>query len=136
MGSFRWGDATTDVNDGIEGGPLVLFNVEQDVLVISPFEEFMDSSLFQDHSARTVSWGPMGGIDHVQGGTSFATIMVYGSKGINDVGSVICPLFQTNILTDRPIKQLLFCFCFEKPKVGRIIFSFMYMYMYIYIIQF
>jgi hypothetical protein len=81
----RWKAPTASFEYGIEGGPLVLFDQEDNVLIISPLNEFMAASMWHNQDVDTVSWGIMGGVTSVPDNYMLKTIVYYGGKGINQV---------------------------------------------------
>lgn len=73
------------MNDGISGGPLVLFNTKGDALVISPMNEFMSASSKQNVKERTMSFGVMSGVDEYPKNYACDFIAYYSENGINKV---------------------------------------------------
>ncbi len=80
--STRWRKGA-QLDDGLEGGPLVLFDKTGQALVISAFNAFMASSL--ELKNQVVSWGIMGDVNTVPAGFECQTIMYYSPDGINKV---------------------------------------------------
>ena len=83
FGSFN--DNFLIMNDGISGGPLVLFNTRDDALVISPMNEFMSASSKQSITERTLSFGVMSGVDEYPKEYACDFIVYYSANGINKV---------------------------------------------------
>lgn len=83
----KWNSLTMNINDGIAGGPLILFNpATHDTLVISQMNEFMVTSLKHDKLfGGTLSYGIMGGINEILADYSVDFIVYYSDKGINKV---------------------------------------------------
>ncbi|KAK3085506.1 hypothetical protein FSP39_004325 [Pinctada imbricata] len=78
-----FGSNTPRLNDGINGGPLILFNENGTSLVISPLNNFMASSMWHNNSpGGTVSWGIMGGVKEVPLKYTLRTLILAGN-GIN-----------------------------------------------------
>ena len=72
------------LTDGMQGGPVVVFDPHGNTLVVSPFSQFMAASM--TYVNNTLSWGIMGEVDSVPNMYSVQTIMYYSSEGINKVG--------------------------------------------------
>ena len=82
---YRFDSSTYNINDGIAGGPLALFNMAGKTVVISPYNNFMAASLW--HSGKPgghVAWGIMGGVNEIPANFSYSTLLVFDS-GINMV---------------------------------------------------
>ena len=80
IGTF---DSKTDsIRDGIKGGPLSIFNMIGEAIVISPFNNFMAASLWHDSKMSHVAWGIMSGVNEIPKGFSYSTLMVFDT-GIN-----------------------------------------------------
>ncbi|KAK6196067.1 hypothetical protein SNE40_001362 [Patella caerulea] len=76
----RWNNKAK-LRTGIIGGPLVLFDSGENVLVISPFNQFMAASSYSD--GHSYSYGVMGGVDYVPANFVLQTVLMYRSAGIN-----------------------------------------------------
>ena len=72
---------------GLESGPLVLFDEAGNVLIVSPFNEFMAASYWHHTQEKTINWGIMGGVNDVPAGFSYSTMIYHGTEGINKVRS-------------------------------------------------
>ncbi len=82
----KWNILTTNINVGIAGGPLVLFNLVGDTLIISQMSEFMATS--SSHSkfvGGSLNYGIMSGVDQVPANFSADFSVYYSNKGINKV---------------------------------------------------
>ena len=73
------------LTDGMQGGPVVVFDPHGNTLVVSPFSQFMAASM--TYVNNTLSWGIMGEVDSVPNMYSVQTIMYYSSEGINRVST-------------------------------------------------
>ena len=83
----KWNSLTMHINDGIAGGPLILFNpVTKDTLIVSQMSEFMATSMKHNQFlGGSLSYGIMGGIDEVPADYSADFLVFYSDKGINKV---------------------------------------------------
>jgi hypothetical protein len=81
-----WNSSSTVVRSAMEGGPVVLFNIDKrgegDILVLSPFTRFMATSLNQENN--TLEYGVMGSILSIPADYNHSMIVFYSSKGINE----------------------------------------------------
>ena len=75
----------THLHDGLNSGPLAIFDEFGKVLVISSFDHFMSSSYDHDTTSSTLSWGIMGRVATIPAGFSCSTILVHSSDGFNKV---------------------------------------------------
>ena len=73
------------LGEGLDGGPLVVFDNTGHAVVISAFNQFMAASFSHNQHDHTVSWGIMGDVDTVPEGFQLQTIIYYTDKGINKV---------------------------------------------------
>ena len=73
------------IKDGADGGVVVLFNGIGDTLVMSPYNNFMASSLYHDVSSDVINWGIMGRVGAVPAGYSSKFILYHSPDGINTV---------------------------------------------------
>ena len=81
----RFDSSTDNINDGMTGGPLAIFNKAGKTVVISPYNNFMASSAWHiNKPGGHVCWGIMGGVNEVPANFSFSTLLVY-DDGINQV---------------------------------------------------
>ncbi|KAK7102304.1 hypothetical protein V1264_020541 [Littorina saxatilis] len=76
------------ITDGLDFGPMTLFDGSGDTLIISPASNFMAvSNWYQrqtsDGDTCTLSYGIMGGVDTVPAGFSVDFIVYYSSQGVN-----------------------------------------------------
>ncbi|RUS92229.1 hypothetical protein EGW08_000082, partial [Elysia chlorotica] len=70
-------------NDGLDGsGPLVIFDQKGHALVLSPFNNFMAASVWQDDHAPLLDWGIMGGVDSLPPGFEHKTLAFCSNDGI------------------------------------------------------
>ncbi|ELU14573.1 hypothetical protein CAPTEDRAFT_226975 [Capitella teleta] len=76
----KWSQGSK-LDGGMMSGPLILFDHQDNVLIVSPFNNFMAASFC--HSGQSISWGIMGGVDSVTQGFVHETIVFYGQHGIN-----------------------------------------------------
>ncbi|CAG0889291.1 unnamed protein product [Cyprideis torosa] len=81
--SDRFQRGTTKINDGENGGPLVLFDRSGSALVISFASSFTASNLFHDHVRETVDFGVKGTVDSIPLGFTVDTIFHLCRRGIN-----------------------------------------------------
>ncbi|XP_046547850.1 uncharacterized protein LOC124257765 isoform X2 [Haliotis rubra] len=84
----QWGPSSFKIDDGIEGGPLTLFDKVKtaNTLIISPASRFMSSSIWRQNSSTggdNVYWGTMGGVVDVPVGVESSFILFCGNQGIN-----------------------------------------------------
>ncbi|XP_070576651.1 uncharacterized protein [Ptychodera flava] len=79
LGMFA--DGTTEINFGLYGGPLAIFDKTLNTMVISPFAEFMVGSV--QLLDGVLNYGLIGSIDHIPASFRFRTAVYYG-KGINE----------------------------------------------------
>ncbi|KAH3797073.1 uncharacterized protein LOC127837128 [Dreissena polymorpha] len=75
-----WTNTTNRLNDGIEGGPLAIFDKDGNTLVFSPFNSFMAASFL--HADGNYYGGVMGGVSEIPAGYNQDFILYYAS-GIN-----------------------------------------------------
>ena len=82
----KWNILTSHINDGIAGGPLILFNTNGDTLIISQMSEFMVTSLYHNkYLGGSLNYGIMGGIDQIPTNFTVDFLVYYSDKGINKV---------------------------------------------------
>mgnify|MGYP001034620616 CR=1 FL=1 len=86
MHAGHWNSHSEVVRSSFEMGPLVLFNLtqrgEQDVLILSPFSQFMATSFYQTNSF--FEYGIMGSMSPVPSNYNQSMIVFYSSDGINE----------------------------------------------------
>ncbi|CAF4831166.1 unnamed protein product [Rotaria sp. Silwood1] len=75
-----------EMHAGMEAGPVVLFNLTQhgqnDVIILSPFAQFMATSLSQQDNI--LQYGVMGSIKTIPANYNHTMILFYSSNGTND----------------------------------------------------
>ena len=71
--------------DGMESGPLLLFDKTGHVIIISAFSRFMAASLWVNKKDKAISWGIMGDVNEIPAGFQYDTILMYSDQGINQV---------------------------------------------------
>ena len=82
---FRYDSKTDNINNGIRGGPLALFNTDGKTVVISPYNHFMAASLWHyNKPGGQVAWGIMGGVNEIPVNFTYSTLLVF-DNGINQV---------------------------------------------------
>lgn len=76
---------TFRVADGLEGGPIAIFDGNKNALIISPASNFMAASSWHEHflEGSHLHWGFMGGVESVPAGAAVDFILYYSSEGIN-----------------------------------------------------
>ena len=85
MSFYRFDSETENINDGLKGGPLALFNEAGKAVVISPYNNFMAASLWHDgRPGGDIAWGIMGGVNEIPANFTYSTLLVF-SNGINEV---------------------------------------------------
>ncbi|XP_062593083.1 uncharacterized protein LOC134254572 [Saccostrea cucullata] len=77
-----WNKTNVSMAYGLAGGPLALFDEEGNTVIISPFSQFMASSITHPDIDNSVGWGVMGGVQMVPPNYQYDTILYY-AKGIN-----------------------------------------------------
>ncbi|XP_046547807.1 uncharacterized protein LOC124257721 [Haliotis rubra] len=88
MGDFNkkmgmWSPQTLDVNGGLGGGPLVMFDRHGNTIIIQAFTNFMAVSMYYDETTSTINWGIMGDVDTVPAGFEINVVLYPTDKGIN-----------------------------------------------------
>ncbi|CAF3945609.1 unnamed protein product [Rotaria sordida] len=80
-----WNSSSKIIHSGMQSGPVVLFNLtqrgEDDVLVLSPFSQFMATSLSQKDNI--LQYGVLGSILTISANYNHSMIVFYSSHGIN-----------------------------------------------------
>ncbi|XP_071115649.1 uncharacterized protein [Haliotis cracherodii] len=84
----QWGPSSFKITDGIEGGPLALFDQVKtaNTLIISPASRFMSSSIWRQNASTggdNLYWGTMGGVENAPLGVETSFILFCGNQGIN-----------------------------------------------------
>lgn len=81
-----WNSSSQIVRSAMESGPVVLFNLthrgEDDVLILSPFSQFMATSFYQTHNF--FEYGIIGSMAYVPANYEHSMIVFYSSRGINE----------------------------------------------------
>ena len=75
-----------DILSGVNGGPLVLFDPNEQSMVLAPFREFMAGSMYHNQDNNAVEWGVMGSMQSIPKDFNFETAIVAGN-GIKTVSS-------------------------------------------------
>ncbi|CAF1562476.1 unnamed protein product, partial [Didymodactylos carnosus] len=109
----KWDSSTTFLKEGISGGPLIIFDQQNHVL-ISSFSEFMSTSMsHRGFRGGSIEFGIMGSIDPIPSNYSNSFIVYYGNKGINDAvynwGLTLRKYYnktENNLLNDLTINYL------------------------------
>ena len=81
----RWEKTNFSITDGLDGGPMSLFDKGSNALFISPFTSFMAASVYHDTINGYYNWGVMGGVKEVPRGFSTDTMIFYSNEGVNQV---------------------------------------------------
>ncbi len=81
----KWNSLIHNINSGIAGGPLILFNTFGDTLVISQMSEFMSTSLEHEPFKFDLNFGIMSGVSEIPNNYSAEFIVYYSDQGINKV---------------------------------------------------
>ena len=80
-----WDSTSQFIKTGMSGGPLILFNSTEngqgDGIIISPFSEFMSTSLSKNKNI--LEYGYLGSIDSIPTNSTNSLIIYYSSSGIN-----------------------------------------------------
>lgn len=85
----KWNDLTSNINDGLAGGPLLLFNPQGDTIIISQMSQFMATSMqHENHAGGYLNYGIMGGVDSIPQNFTADFLVYYSDKGINKVISL------------------------------------------------
>ncbi|KAL4219038.1 hypothetical protein ACF0H5_021621 [Mactra antiquata] len=95
---------TTTINDGMNYGPLALFNKKGKAVVISPYDNYMSASLWQDLNRRQLVWGIMGGVNDIPANFTYRTILQYGDS-INQAFSEWGKTLQGKVGLDKNIQR-------------------------------
>lgn len=90
----KWNGVTSSINDGLQGGPLVLFNPGGNTLVISQMTQFMATSMQHNKfSGGNLNYGVMSGVDAIPDNYACDFVVFYSNKGINKVMWISMPLW-------------------------------------------
>jgi hypothetical protein len=80
-----WNSSSKVIKSGMHSGPVVLFNLTQrgegDILTLSPFSQFMATSLSQQ--GNVLEYEIMGSISNVPANYNHSMIVFYSPRGIN-----------------------------------------------------
>ncbi|XP_048245471.1 uncharacterized protein LOC125376925 [Haliotis rufescens] len=84
----QWGPSSFKIDDGIESGPLAIFDREKtaNTLIISPASRFMSSSQWRQNASTggdNVYLGTMGAVEDIPLGVETSFILFCGNQGIN-----------------------------------------------------
>lgn len=80
----RWNSMTSWLNDGMQGGPLILFNGMGPTLVLSSMSNFMSSSMQHVRLPfNSIHFGLMGGVDSIPPEYTLDFAVYYSDSGIN-----------------------------------------------------
>lgn len=80
----KWNYLTLNINDGIGGGPIVMFDSTGNTLIISQMSEFMSTLLQKEgKSGANINFGIMSGVDKIPTNYSVDFVVFYSDKGIN-----------------------------------------------------
>jgi len=81
-----WNSSSQVIRSGMQSGPIVIFNFteqgEGDLLILSPFSQFMATSLSQTNNI--LEYGVMGSILSIPENYNHSMIVFYSSNGINE----------------------------------------------------
>ena len=83
----KWGQNVSAIESGLDSGPLLLFERSGATVLLSPFTEFMSTSVQYNTTSKTptVSWGVIGTMQQVPKHYSYSTILYYSTNGIQQV---------------------------------------------------
>lgn len=82
----KWNGLTSVINDGMSGGPLILFSPSGDTMIISQMSQFMDTSMQHNkYAGGSINFGIKSGVNEVPGNFSVDFLVYYSDKGINKV---------------------------------------------------
>ncbi|GFR86884.1 non-lysosomal glucosylceramidase [Elysia marginata] len=104
-------DANSTFNDGLDGSaPLVFFDRTANALVVSPFNNFMSASMWQEDHAPNLNLGIMGGVDSLPAGFEHKTLVYCSDQGIGHAlegwGEVMRKVYnKTQNVTDYHARQ-------------------------------
>jgi hypothetical protein len=80
-----WNSSSEVVTNSLEGGPVVLFDLNKkgqgDIVVVSPFSQFMATSLNQEDNI--LQYGVMGSVITIPANYSNSLVLFYSPDGIN-----------------------------------------------------
>lgn len=82
----KWTGLTTGINDGLQGGPIILFSPSGDTLIISQMSQFMATSMQHNkYAGGYLNYGIMSGVNEIPENFSVDFMVYYSDKGINKV---------------------------------------------------
>ena len=85
----RFTNVTDNINGGMKGGPLVLFNDNGQAMLIVPLDNYMSASMCHDGKpGGHLAWGIMGGVNEIPANHVVRTGLFY-SESINEVSSFV-----------------------------------------------
>ncbi|XP_048777941.2 uncharacterized protein LOC125681766 isoform X2 [Ostrea edulis] len=94
-----FGANTPKMTDGMAGGPLAVFDTDGNTILISPYDNFMVTSMWHDKApGGTINWGIMGGVDSIPKTYYVKTVAVAASginKAFQEYGSLLKLLYKT-----------------------------------------
>ena len=86
----QWTSTNNVIRTGMQGGPLVLFNITQDgegdTLILSPFSHFMATSLTQKNktTGNILEFGVMGSMSTIPANYMHSMLVFYSPRGVNN----------------------------------------------------
>ena len=86
------------IKDGIDGGPIALFDAGTNAVFMTPFNSFMVATPRYDKNASTYGWGIVGEIQKLPPQYKVETILYYSDEGIREVSTVLNRLVQFNVI--------------------------------------
>ena len=90
----RYTNTTDNINDGINFGPLSIFNERGNAIVVVPLDNFMSASMWHEGKpGGHLGWGIMGGVNEIPADFKF-TVGIFYSDSINGVSSRLCYLYR------------------------------------------
>lgn len=91
-----WKTPVKLIGSGLYSAPLTLFNRTKHTMIISPFKEFMASSLVFDNANDIIMEGIMGNVTEIPKDFIQQTILYYGQgPGIKTVSSLLSLLLSS-----------------------------------------
>ena len=94
---IRWGPTMPTLVSGLESGPLVLFDDQHNILLISPLNKFMSTNMI--HNKEGVAWGIMGKVDSVPIGYTQEVVLYSTNQGVNKVCQFLLAIHQIDELS-------------------------------------
>ena len=100
----RW-TSKAKISGGLQCGPLVLFDTEDNVVIISPLNNFMAASVWNSGqfyaNDPALHWGIMGEVKDIPPNFLYETIVFYSDKGINKVRVTYLGVHRSILLGDQ-----------------------------------